>query len=324
MKNLDRFKKIVERQADFRWGDTYSPAIHATRVEAPKISRVSMLYSQKLGRNIHLHSLPERYAALLAIYHPQLFDLHEQRHLSPCPAIHPLQGHPLADRLQYPPLKGTVAVAERMGFLKNHPSVYVFDEEEGVYVKLPFPYVGDLLLYLISGGGQPYCMNWTVKKDQEDFVEKNRNKVKTRSRKSSDQANSKIRHLIEEGYYKDAGIKTVRVAQSDFDKNVILNLNFLLGWANRESSLPQEMADDFMSSVRSAMDNGLPVCKLVLKYSVGSVEREDLLCTLYRSIWQRKLLVDLFSPIVIDKPLRPQLRDVIDVYRSFFDPGIES
>ncbi|KOP61401.1 hypothetical protein OX90_00905 [Pseudomonas coronafaciens pv. porri] len=54
--------------------------------------------SRKLGRTIHLMSIPERVFAQLALFNPAVFDLHEQKMLHIDPAVHPLFGHPLGRR----------------------------------------------------------------------------------------------------------------------------------------------------------------------------------------------------------------------------------
>ncbi|PPS23817.1 hypothetical protein BVY11_28955, partial [Pseudomonas amygdali pv. morsprunorum] len=88
-------QRIWTRQAGFRWGDKYVPSTLAVPGEAPKISRACRMNSRKLGRTIHLMSIPERVFAQLALFNPAVFDLHEQKMLHIDPAVHPLFGHPL-------------------------------------------------------------------------------------------------------------------------------------------------------------------------------------------------------------------------------------
>jgi len=76
--NLQRLNQILDRQEVPRSGANYLPATLATREEAPSKSRPKRIQSKQLGREVHLMSTPELHAALLALFHPRLFDLNEQ------------------------------------------------------------------------------------------------------------------------------------------------------------------------------------------------------------------------------------------------------
>src|SRR3546814_9184769 len=89
-----RLRLIEKRQMQQRWGSDYRPAMCATRDEAPTRSRPSRMYSTKLARELHFMSLPERHVCLLALYHPKMFDIHEQHMLNPFGEPHPLAGRP--------------------------------------------------------------------------------------------------------------------------------------------------------------------------------------------------------------------------------------
>src|SRR5690606_36240729 len=114
----------------------------------------------------HALSTPEKVFTQLALYHPQLIDLHEQKMLWPLTSCHPLHGHPLAKGLFLPQLTGTADIAKQLGFKHYEIAVELSDGRRG---KIPFPYQGDLLLYLLDAGGLPYAVNWTVKDRKEAF-----------------------------------------------------------------------------------------------------------------------------------------------------------
>ena len=42
---------------------------------------------------------------------------------------------------------------------------------------------------------------------------------------------------------------------------------------------------------------------------------------LWQAIWHRQLRVDLFRPLLINQPLHPETRDILDVYAEWF-PGV--
>ena len=119
--SLNRLMRILERQENSKWGPDYSAAIPVNRDESSPISRPSVLYSPKLGRDLHLHSIPERMAALVALYNPAVIDIHEQ---------HMLRCRPGPQRRSTPSCKhlGVDAVAvvvlasqaERLGALQRH------------------------------------------------------------------------------------------------------------------------------------------------------------------------------------------------------------
>src|SRR3546814_13430904 len=102
-----------------RWGSDYRPAMCATRDEAPTRSRPSRMYSTKLARELHFMSLPERHVCLLALYHPKMFDIHEQHMLHPFGEPHPLAVRPDTQHLTLLPYKGTVDVAHRLKALSK-------------------------------------------------------------------------------------------------------------------------------------------------------------------------------------------------------------
>lgn len=112
----ERFDLIMSRQGRFEWGEKYMPSTMAVPREAPKGSRISRLHSRKLNRTLHVLSGSERLFAQLALYHPNLFELHEQKMLWPVKAGHPLRGHPLTKGTFPPPLGGTVEIATEIGF----------------------------------------------------------------------------------------------------------------------------------------------------------------------------------------------------------------
>lgn len=312
----DRFHLIARRQFHFQWGDQYEPAIRATRQEAPRISRVTQLNSQKLGRTLHLISSPERACAQLALYHPALFELHEQRHLSPGPSCHPLHGHSLADGIRLPGTSGTVAIASRLG-LKRHPRVVVSVKNERRQV--PYPYVGDLLLFLTDNLGKPYCVNWSIKSCLEDFKERRRASLKTIQQRLADKRKEQLRQDLESEYYSEMGIRTIQVAPELFDQELLANINLLYGWHSRKLNISEEVLLEFQSWMVRYLEEGRPLSELVAKFANRWGKREAFLGKIYQDIWHRKLNVDLYRPIFIDKPQRAARVDFVEQHKSLFE-----
>ncbi|WP_043309205.1 hypothetical protein [Pseudomonas sp. ML96] len=317
MRMFLKLMRMLQRQGKFKWLDQYAPCIEATTGEAPKISSVSRMNSRKLGRTLHLLSTGERVFAQLALYHPRLLDLHEQKMLSPTPCMHPLWGHPLAIGLEFPSIKGTLDVAGRIGF-KHYE---IISSESGNKVRLPFPYVGDLLIYLIDADGIPYAVNWSVKSSKMDFEERRRKKTKTPAQQKRDRDLEQGRHLLEKEYYQDAGIRTEQVFTGLLDKEVISNLDLLYGFHDRNLGMDEALLSDFTAKVKRALEAGNPAALVVKMFSRRWDNRDKFIARFYQDIWSRRLLVDMFSPIAIDRPLDLAGRDVIDVYASLFERG---
>lgn len=315
-----RLKTIYRRQTNPTWDGDYLPSILATPAEAPSISRAFTLTPEKLGgRETHLLSTPERNAALLGLYHPAVVGLQEQRMLSPEPTEHPLWTYPGIDRIRLPPLKGLIDVAERLGYLDILPRVRVSNPDSpDDPVTLVFPWSGDLLWAIEDGPGDIYCINWSVKSCYEDFKRPGpRRDGKPRSRESS--RNAIARHEIEETYYADAEVGSIRVADEAIDEHVAANLRQLFLHHRRPLDLSDDQRLGIVHKYELAFRDGIAPAEVITSF----VERrrfsvDQCRSTLFQAIWNRQLRVDLFSPILINRPLRPEMRDVVDVYANWF------
>lgn len=317
--SLERLRTILERQDKPLFGPEYRPAILATRREAPSISRPSTVYWHRLGRDVHLLSSPERAAALLAMYHSGLFELHEQKMLSVNPRAHPMAGHPAAVGLKLPPVRGTVDVANRLGHLSFHPKVKAPRQEgSNEWMWVPYPYIGDLLLFLQDQDG-PYCVNWSIKLHPEDF-DRPASRADPIRNPSVAAHRVQARHEIERVYYEDAGIRTVRIAKTNIDLHVVTNLTQLFGWHLQAVPLDEGQRAEMVTKYETALELGITpidvIGQLILRHRY---RREDCLAVLYQAIWTRRLRIDLFRPLLVDRPLRPEKRDVIKVYAEWFE-----
>lgn len=315
MTKEQRYRRIMARQSGFCWGMKYQPAIWAVRGEAPRGSRPSRLLSARLRRTIHLLSSAERVFAQLALYHPCLFELHEQRMLSPVSTVHPLHGHPRAMGMALSPLLGTVEIAQALRC--GHDRIYLADEDGEAYVA-PYPYIGDLLLFLGEIGGQPHCVNWTIKSDQRDFSEKKRTSMKSLDAQRRDKDKAELRQQIEREYYQAAGIRTLELSPDSIDLELRFNLNLLFSWHGLPTSFEESLGADFDGQVREAVLSGALVNEVVEKFSSCWGKRHEFLARVYQNIWERNLPVDLFAPILIDSPLSIEPRDALEVYAPLF------
>lgn len=316
MKPQQKYDLIVSRQRNFEWGDPYIPSTLAVPKEAPRGSRVSRLNSRKLNRSIHVLSTPERVFTLLALYHPAVIDIHEQKMLSPVQAVHPLRGHPLSTESFPPPVIGTLKIAEAIGF--DH-YVIVYVDKDGERKRKPFPYQGDLLLYLTDSTGRPYAVNWSVKDTELAFSERRSTKVKTPAQQKKDREYANKRALLESEYYASAGIRTLQVSRDMLTKSIEANLELLFSMHVVSMTHDQLLMDDFSAAIQRAYVEGKPVAKLAIDYGARWGCRDQFIARIYQDIWDRKLAVDFFKPILIDHPLNHEEIDLLVVYRDLFE-----
>lgn len=313
-----RLRLISKRQANQTWGDDYIPAICAVRGEAPSISHATTIISKKIhGREIHLLSSAEVSAALLGLYHPDVIGLQEQRAFSSGEAPHPLHNLKSGIPIGTKPLKGIIDVSERLDYLEQLPTIKVQDST-GASRSVIFPFIGDLLWAMRSKNGHHYCLNWSVKDSEDAFKRPLEGKRYTIP---NGQITEKVlmRHEIENCYYQDAGIRTVFLASESIDKNVVANLRQLFLHHARKISISQEEQDEITERFRMCIASETPAYELIAKLiGAGKYSLDDCRNILYQAIWFRRLKVNLFEPIIINRPLKPEENDILEVYADWF------
>ncbi|CAD6556359.1 hypothetical protein LMG27952_06099 [Paraburkholderia hiiakae] len=318
--SLKRLTTILKRQANPGWGSDYKPAIQAVRGEAPNVSHALTLNANKVpGREIHLLSLQESFAALLGLYHPNVAGLQEQRALMPGWRPHPLHNFPGVIAGELSPLRGLIDVAQRLDYVDILPRVWAPDAgREGGRRELVFPYVGDLLWAIRSKRGSYYCVNWSVKDSEIAFKRPLTTERLTRAQEQH-QTSVLARHEMECTYYADAGIRTVLLAADGIDEDVRSNLRHLFLHHGRIVELPDDEQAELLSRFQHCLETGVPPSELIVRLTgAGKYSVEDCKNVLFQGIWFRKLRVDLFRPILIDRPLEPETQDVLVRYANWF------
>lgn len=312
-----RLRQIRDRQWQDKWGKDYVPAIFATPKEAPSISECSILVPAKLGlRGVHTLSKSETWLAVFALFHPNVWDLHEGRILYPTPRVHFLHGHPRAKGQKFPPLRGTLDVMERMGILERHPVCKVRVGKETIrLIDAPFPYIGDLLLFLEDSRG-PYPVNWNVKDSEAAFHTSRPRRGKPRV--PNDPA-AIDRNAMEVHYYADGEIPTRQLAGAMIDYELRCNLLELFKAHSHPINIPLELRPQIIEVFANAVGTRLPADKVCKELSAKhQLPLEDLVFLLKQSIWSRKIRIELFSRFLMNKPLKPQIRDPLEVYSDWF------
>lgn len=315
-----KLRRISKRQSNPTWDKNYVPSILAVRGEAPSISHALTITPEKLDkREVHLLSLAEGDAATLGLYHPDSLGLQEQRAFSIGGRPHPLHNFEPASPVGLLPLKGIVEVAERLGYLEVLPKVKIKDAGAiGGYRWVVFPFISDLLWAMRAKNGRCYALNWSIK-DSEDAFKRPLECKRFITPKGRLAEDILVRHELERNYYQDAGIRTVFLAADAIDQQVRSNLRQLFLHHSRKVSLPQVEQEELIERFRACVESGVPALELIARLTgAGKYSLDDCRNVLYQAIWFRRLRVDLFQPILINRPLSPETRDVIDVYAKWF------
>lgn len=315
----DRLVQIGKRQREDRWSPHYLAGIFADPLEAPSISTATILRPGKLGgREFHTLSFNETCASLLALYNPACWEVFDQRAMSTTPRPHLLQGHPKADGLNLSPYLGTLEVAERLGTLSKHPKVRgKIGTNESNWPWVPFPYFADLTLCLEDALG-PYVVDWTVKDKEEDF--KRRGVRKSRVRPDRDDPAVMARTALQELYNHDAGVRTQQVVGRSIDFHVRCNLRELFLDETYAINMDPHAKLELIHELKEAVGKEIPAYIRARQLAqVFKLEAREVVALLRQGIWTRQIRVDLFQPVLMDKPLRREEVDVLSHYAAWFN-----
>jgi hypothetical protein len=317
---FSRLEEILRRQAGpAKWLGDYQPCNVINGGDNPSATRPAVLDDPYLKRGVHAQAGTEQVFVLLALHHPGLLDLHEQKMLFFSPSPHPLEGHPAARGLQLPGLRGTLAIAEAMGKLKDHIMVRA-PLDHPVYrgCFLPFPYVGDLLLYLSDLAG-PYATNWSIKRTLEDFHRTHKRRNAPTS--IEDREKAEFRHELERLYYLDGLIPTHQLVPAMVDKELSINLLNLYYWHARQPQEPRATAlkDEVLAYYREQ----LPCGRVMHDHTKNAAKRfginlYDAKRILKSGIFTRQVRVELFRVVADNLPLHPEIHDPLVRYADWF------
>lgn len=316
--SAERLRTILSRQDPPGAGDRYVPSILATREEAPRCSRPSTLWWGRLKRRLHVLSTVERDVAVLCMHHPGIYEIQEQRMLPVEPAPHPLGACHGSDHPIGQPLQGTLDVAERLGLLKFHATIKI-ESAGGDSQVVPFPWVGDLLLFIADEKGR-YATNLTIKHDTNAFGVTDYDRlIRRRPISAREIEKAEARHAIEQRLYLDAGIPTVRVTREDFPDQLATNLLRILGWHGRPTSITEEQRLELLEAFELALVKGLTPFEVIWSAAVRfRVPFDDAKSAVMQMIWRRDVRIDLFRPFLIDSAMYPEQQSPMDLCASWF------
>lgn len=319
----DWAERALQRQKAVRYGPTYKAAFMKIRGEAPSGGWSFSDYALKLQRNVFAHGYGTHPVVALALYHPAVFEVHDEHILYPNASMHPLASHASFKSSPWPSTRGTVALAESLSAMgQKHPAVFVRhekaaqrDEEVAGYWQV-LPYVGDYLLYLKDSHG-PYAVAWDVKSKQGDHAKPWGGNLNRSSHKKKARAEL-FRDEIYKTYLAELDIRLVRMSGSMLDAQFAANILRMLPIHARPVEGPPSLHAEIIAAFDEALHQGTPPIDVIHHYMTKQISSDTASDLLDQAIWGRRLKVDLFSEITIDRPLPPQTRDPIEVYASHF------
>jgi hypothetical protein len=312
-----RLKQIIHRQNPPGFGSQYIPAIKANREEAPARSRPAWVWWARAERDLSTLSSVELEVLVVCLYNSSVWEVHDQRMLPTLPSPHPLHGHPKASGMILPPLRGTVDVADALGMLKFHPVIRV-PAEDLESEDVPFPFIGDLLLFLEDHHG-PYNVNLNIKSDKREFEISELDGALRGNRARNSEAKTKARHTIEARLYSDVGIRTLQLSKRDYDDHVVWNLLQIFGWHARRHPFNIHQVERITKTFNGSFATGEPAIEVAWTLCADyRWQLYDIKTVLHQAIWNRQIRIDLFQPFLFDRPLIPERRDVLTVYSEWF------
>ncbi len=312
VKLMLRNRKIDERQDRYRWGPAYEPGCQNIQGEAPSKSNVGNFYSAKLQRHMHWFSKTEQWACAIALYHDRVWEVHEQHVLYPDATPHPLATHPKTRAFRWAGTTGTLAIADRLNLIKWYPTI--LDREANDYV--PAHLLGDALIYLEDQEG-PYVVSWDCKASADQHGRPGPSSWRAQHSPRSIRK-AETRERLYQAYMEEQGIRIVRISRFDIDENVRCNLVRLANLHSQPISIPDEMFAELTQCYSEALASGEVPLAAMRRVCPKTEQQREAKKVLDQMVWERRLKVDLFEPVHIDKPLNPERRDVLEVYVNLF------
>lgn len=300
------YRRYRARQPSNRFGPSYQPAIKAIRAEAPRKSKLYQVDAHELcGRRLHLLSTPEMHAALVAMWHPYVCEIQEQRLLPTRRSPHPLDGHPeILPGIELPHMEGSTRILDDMGELSHHAWATV--SVEGERCRVPLPYVSDLLI-ICRAAGSIYGVAWSIKAAAQDFQQAFGARRHARNPQRSTHR-AMVRHEMERRAWSSAGIPYRQISGDQIPRQVVANLQ----WAfclSRGFSADSDRLEEGTHLLSRCMAAGVAPMRVAARAERLGFQGHQFLRLIAWAVWTRKLLVDMTRPILSDRPLRPSVSE---------------
>jgi hypothetical protein len=313
-------ERVFSRQPSYGyWGPSYTPAILATPDEAPTGSSPSSFVCRRLQRAIHALGFPEAVFCALAAHNLKVWEFHENHVLLPWPSDHPLACHPLYGSRPWPSTRGTIQIVAELGSIKAHPRVPAFSID-GMQItdgNAVLAWIGDLLLFLYDDGGQPYCLDWDIKKTTDSHGKPWAGDWR-RANSSRAVRRASLRNAAHEAYMAELQIGIRRVALDEIDQEVARNLIRLCSRYQSEVALPDTMVLELRAAFDECMRTGDVPLDVIKRFVREVPLQSEAGRVLDHAVWERRIRADLWRPILIDQPLIPERIDILEHFGHWF------
>lgn len=321
---LERYRRYRSRQEEIRFGPTYLAAKMAVRGEAAARSGAGTLPAVRLGRPIHAQSRPEKIAAALALY-SGVFELHDQHLYYPMSMLHPLAYHPLYSHLPWPSSDGTFDLAEMLGLQKWHPRAWdsqadAPDADAGLqgggwYIGA---WVGDFLLYRRDAGGRPFILFWEVKDKPESHGRPGGDYRRQHSAKAIEATNA--RNTVCAAYAEQLASRIVEFSSSSLPYQLGTTLVSLCRNQTADLDLPDTAIVELVQAFREAVGSDQPACEVARKLVRTGAQFAAAKDLLDIAVWERRVRIDLYQPVLWNRPLLPESSDVLVDFAHLLAP----
>ena len=236
------------------------------------------------------------------------------------PIPHPLSTMSSVTDKRMPYLPGTLAIAERIGATHILNTGSLPAENAGNEVlQIILPFFSDILWAVRETDGTvKKCLNWNIKDEEASFSRPFQQK-QHRNTKTEDVENTIARHTLERLYHLEADIKTVQLGLDQLDERLQENLKVLFGHHRRKVDLDDQLQVELKERFVTALQTETPPLEVILgvmrrhQFSIDGART-----LLWQLIWRRELRVDLFSTLLIDRPLKPEIVDPVMKYADWF------
>ena len=161
----------------------------------------------------------------------------------------------------------------------------------------------------------PYCLFWEVKVEPEDHGKPGGAPLKRLSPSAVEKA--RARQTVCTAYVEQLGSRAVEVSSRKIPRTLAVTLINLCRSHVAEIDLPDTAIAELMQAYQGAVGSDMPA-RLVAKKLVSDRYLDAAKALLEVAVWQRKVRVDLYQPVLWDRPLLPESRDVLAEFAHFF------
>lgn len=313
-------ERVLSRQPTYgHWGPSYLPAILATPDEAPTGSRPSAFYSRRQQRLVHAMSDPEAVFCALAEYHQGVWEYHEQHLIQPWPSDHPLACHTLYADRPWPSTRGTIQIVAGMGRISAHPRVPACSIDGAVLSdgNAVLAWIGDVMLFLQDSAHEPYVLDWDIKNNAGRHDQPWAGNWRAAHSRSA-LRKARLRDAAYEAYMAELKIGIRRVALDEVDLEVSRNLVRLCSRYQSEVGLPHSLIGELDMAYAECLRSGDPPLVVIKRLIADPSLYGEAGRVLDHAVWERRLRLDLWRPILVDQPLMPERVDLLEHHRAWF------